>query len=166
MTRVVMCFALLAAGCASLGAQRAREKRLKPHLTAFRFVQPVDDVWQEGRRLLAERGYPLAPPDALAVGQKPMGWVERITSPARATSEQGASQRSLDTGWTTARARYHMEGRRDAGGWRVTFTRLTEDFSDRQPTSTADLELELALVRRLDPAEAARIEGALAASER
>jgi hypothetical protein len=50
-----------------------------------------------------------------------------------------------------------------ADGWRIVFWRL-EDGSDGRPVEPRrDRALELALVRRIDPAAAARIDAALAA---
>jgi hypothetical protein len=155
--------AVLVAGCASVAARRAHERALEQQLGEFQSARSLDDGWQEARRLLAERGYPLAAKDAAAVGQEPMGWAERIFSPARETAERGALERSLDTGWSRARDRYRLESRPNAGGWRVIFSRIDEALSDRPGQPSRDLELELALVRRVDPEAAARIDQALPA---
>jgi len=167
---------LASSGCAT--AAKVRKERLQRDLEDFSFPQPLDDVWQEARRLLAERDYPLARKDAEAVGQKPMNWTESFLSPARETgpaTEGGLLQRlgavkarpvssaaqALDTGWNRYAERYHLEGWSQAGGSRVRFTRLKQDRTDRQSEEVRDLELELALVHRLDPADAARIEADL-----
>jgi hypothetical protein len=164
-------------GCASLAAQRARTLALGRQLDAFRYAAPLDDVWQQARRLLAERGYPLAEADAKAVGQPPMSVPARLFSPARETSTSerkhvalidntrvGASAGtpwSLDTGWNTYWQRYHVEGRVTAAGCRIIFTWLEQEQTDRQVVATRDLELELELIRRVDPASAAGIESKL-----
>jgi hypothetical protein len=166
-------FAITSSGCASARAGRLRKERLRHELDSFVYPRPLDEVWQEARRLLAERGYPLAGSDAEAVGQRPMGWAERIVSPARETGpalEGGLLQRmgavkatsgaaqALDTGWTQYGERYQLEGWSQGDGSRVVFTHLKQDPTDRRSEASRDPELELELLRRLDPAAAARIE--------
>lgn len=166
-------FAAASAGCATAG--KVRQERLQRDLDAFSFARPLDEVWQEARRLLAERGYQLADEDAEAVGQRKMTFAERFLSPARDTgpaTEGGLLQRlgavkarpvstaaqALDTAWNRYGERYHLEGWSQEGGSRVVFTYLKLDRTDRQSEQTRDVELELALVHRLDPGAAARIE--------
>jgi len=172
------------AGCAAAQARKARARELETQLDAFRYQKPLDEVWQQARLLLAEQGYPLARADAKAAGQAEMSWVERLASPARATSA-GAPQgdllqmlglvekspaekpssdlQSLDTGWNGYGERYHVEGMKDGGGCRVIFTHIKADRTDRREERTRDREMELDLVRRADPEAALRIEAALAA---
>jgi hypothetical protein len=164
--------AVVASGCAT--ASSVRKERLQRELDAFTYAKPLDEVWQEGRRLLAERGFPLADKDAEAVGQKPMSWAEKILSPVRETgpaTEGGLLQRmgvvkgktisgaaqALDTGWSQYGERYHVEGWSEAAGSRVVFTFIKQG-TDRQETKSRDLEMELDLVRRVDSGAAERIE--------
>ena len=164
--------ALALAGCAT--AASARRDRLQHELDAFVFPKPLPEVWQEARRMLADRGFQLADKDAEAVGQKPMSWAEKVLSPARDTgpaTESGLLQRmgavkgkavsdaaqALDTGWTQYGERYHLEGWTESAGSRVVFT-FVKQGADRQDTKTRDLEAELDLLRRVDPAAAERIE--------
>jgi hypothetical protein len=167
--------AVASSGCAS--ARAVRKERLQRELDALVYPRPLDEVWQEARRLLAERDYPLAGKDAEAAGQRQMSWAERIISPARETGsaqEGGLLQRAgvvkgspsatqaLDTGWNQYGERYHLEGWSQAGGSRVVFTFLKQDLTDRRSEETRDVELELELLRRLDPSAAARIEARIA----
>jgi hypothetical protein len=163
-------------------AQRARTQSLAEQLDEFRYTAPLETVWQQGRLLLAERGYPLAQADAEAVGQPSMSLPVAIFSPAHATStrerkraalfdhtsEATAAQtrQALDTGWNSHWQRYHVEASTEADGCRVRFTRLEQEQTDRQVVATRDLELELELVRRIDPVSAARIENKLASHAR
>jgi hypothetical protein len=164
--------ALAGSGCAT--AASVRKERLQHELDGFACAKPLDEVWQEGRRLLAERGFQLADKDAEAVGQKPMSWAEKILSPARDTgpaTESGLLQRmgvvkgknvsgaaqALDTAWSQYGERYHVEGWTEAAGSRVVFTFIKQG-TDRQETKRRDLEMELDLMRRVDPAAAERIE--------
>jgi len=191
MTRVIRVAAALSAlvllagitGCASVRARTARTQRLQAELDAHRYAEPIDQVWLEARRLLADRRFPLAEDDAKAVGQKEMGFPEKMFSPAKSTRplEEGAelvermgasgspasvSGRTLDTGWGPAspRERRHLEAITDGARVRVNFWRVVEDAADRSTTTERDLELELELARRLEPASAERIEAAAAAA--
>lgn len=169
-------------GCASLVAQRARTQSLAEQLDAFRYAAPLDAVWQQGRLLLAERGYPLAQADAEAAGQPSMSLPVALFSPARATSTRerkraalfdhtseataAETPMSLDTGWNSRWQRYHVEASTAADGCRIRFTRLEQEQTDRQVVAERDLDLELELVRRIDPVRAARIENKLASHAR
>jgi hypothetical protein len=156
--------AALASGCA-IAAQRARTRALERELAAWQSPQPLEQVWQQARLLLAERGYTLGPKDAEAIGRSPMSWIERLVSPARDTRERGPFERSLETGWSRVRDRYRVECRPRGGdgGWQIVFLRIEEAMTDRPGEPSRDVELELALVRRVDPAGAARIDGILSA---
>jgi hypothetical protein len=140
-------------------------------------------VWDAVRRLLADRGCRLAGADADAVGQHDAP-LAGFLSPAREThpyrEETGLLQQlgagsaparpaegsvSLDTGWRRKEGdRYHVDGLVLPDGFRVIFTRVEFDPSNNKETLTRDVELELELARRLDPAAAERIERAAAAA--
>jgi hypothetical protein len=156
---------LVLAACATVRAHGARERELEQQLAAWRSSEPLDRGWDEARRLLAERGYPLADKDADAVGQRRMGALDRLGSPARATAEPRPLERSLDTGWSAARDRYSVRSVPAADGWRIVFWRLDDGADGRPVEPRRDRALELALVRRIDPAAAARIDAALAAGD-
>lgn len=178
---------LAASGCASMQAARARAKALEPQLEAFRYQKPLDEVWQEARRLLADRDYPLATDDAAAVQQKEMGFLERVFTPAKDTRRRSADvgtfqrlggeggkggalgpddERFLETGWRRQGDRYRVDGLHDDRGCRVLFTRILQDRTDHRDVPERDLEMELDLARRVDPEAAERIEAAVAAPPR
>ena len=184
---VLLASALLAwaAGCASVRAGQSRGDALRKQLDEQRFAKPMEEVWLEVRTLLAERGYPLAGDDAKAVGQPEMGFGDRMLSPAREThpygedpgllqklgmfggkkSGAGPTGLSLDTGWRRTRDRYHADALQDERGVRVAFQRITQDTTEhREEAPVRDLELELALVQRLDAEAAARMEADLGAA--
>lgn len=170
-----------ATGCASAQARKARALELERQLDAFTYDKPLDEVWQQARLLLAERGYPLAGADASAAGQTEMGWASRLGSPARATSvgvprpgllqalglaeteKPAVDTQWLDTGWNGYDERYHLEGTKIGSGCRVIFTHVKADRTDRRDVRTRDLEMELDLARRVDPDAAARIDASLEA---
>ncbi len=165
--------------CATARASRLREQRLEAELDGLRYQQPPAEVWQNVRQLLAERGCPLAGADADEVGQS-TGVLDGFLSPARETrpyrEETGLLQElgmvgpkpdgrpddgsvSLDTGWRRRQGdRYRVDGLVEPGGFRVIFTRVVKDTYDHPEQRTRDLELELALARRIEPQAAERIE--------
>jgi hypothetical protein len=169
-------------GCASFQAGRERTRRLQHELDALRYSKPLDEVWQEARRLLSERGFPLASEDAAAIGASEMSLAERIFSPERSTyrvdedvallqasgvagsSTSSVTRLGLDTGWGkgTPRERRHLEALAEGEQVRVVIVRVVEDVTDHRESSARDLELELELARRLDAAAADRIQAELA----
>lgn len=152
-------FALLAA--ASACATAARERRLEAALDESPVARPLDDLWPEVRRFLAERGYPLAGEDAEAMGQEQTGLLQAAFSRARATEAAPGGGRRLETGWGADRSRFVAEAVRGARGYTVRLTRVSEHFTQplRDGERRREPDLELALLRRLDPAAAAGVEG-------
>jgi len=158
-------------GCAGARAAKAAEARLQGQLAGARCDKTLDEAWDEARRLLAERGYPLAGPDAKLAGQE-AGILERagdaggvlgkMLTRARQTREEGG-ERVLETAWYRHR-RYKLVGSAGAPGCHVTFLAIREDqYEPNRDTWEAplrDLQAELELLRRLAPDEAARIESA------
>ena len=185
---VLLAAALLAsaAACASVRANQARTDALRQQLDEQRFAKPMEEVWLEARRLLADHGYPLAGEDATAVGQAEMGLGDRLFSPAREThpygedtgllqklgafggkkkSGGGRTGLSLDTGWRRTPDRCHVDALQDERGVRVAFQRITQNTTEhREEAPVRDLELELELLQRLDAEAAARLEASLGAA--
>lgn len=149
-------------GCASWQANRARNKYLAQQLDAISYAKPMGEVWAEARRLLADKGYPLAGEDAKAVGQQQGWFLARLVSPSRETRVDGKGNWMLDSGWLKA-VRYHLEGVNAGAGCRVVFTSIEQDQVDhRNESGHRDLQMELELARRVDPEAAARIEAGMA----
>ncbi|HUK66659.1 MAG TPA: hypothetical protein VLV17_07495 [Anaeromyxobacteraceae bacterium] len=166
------------AGCASVRAQHARTVELEKQLKDYRFEKPLDEVWQQARLVLAAAGFRLVGTDAAAVGQENLNAVQRIFSPAHETApgqgengplekigllkpEKDASSRQfLDTEWNQYFERYHLDGMSDGDGCRIAFIHIKGDF-DHYDKASRDWEMELDVIRRLDPDEAARIEANL-----
>ncbi len=178
--RIAAALLAFTTGCASMQADRARAQYLTTQLDALRYAKPLDEVWPEVRRLLAEKGYPLAGGDAKAVGQSDTVFA-RLFTPAKETRSltddvglfpslfgpKGAtpgSGRFLETGWRGDRDRYRVEGLEDGQGCRVGFTVIAQDLTEhgRDAARHRDLEMELELARRVDPEAAARIEAGFA----
>lgn len=156
------------AGCASTQAKRQREEYLEARLDTLRYRKPLDEVWPEVRRLLAEKGYALAGKDAEAVGES-HGILFSIFSPAKETRADDAGARFLETGWRKDQTRYLVEGFPDEAGSRVVFTLLREDPTEHGHDARErkrGVELELELARRVDPEAAAGIDAGLQAMKR
>jgi hypothetical protein len=157
-----------AGGCAGARASKAAEAQLQQALAGARCEKTLDEAWDEARRLLAERGYPLAGPDARLVGQE-TGILEKagdkggalglMLTRARQTRDEGG-ERVLETAWFQHR-RYKLVGAAGAPGCHVTFLAIREDpyepNRDLWEAPRRDLQAELELLRRLAPDEAARV---------
>lgn len=151
--------ALLGPGCASLSEYRARSRALRAEMEAFRYGQPQELVWPEVQRLLADRGLALAGEDAAAVRQAP-GTMARFSSAARETRSTATGGRVLETGWNQDGLRWRAEAEPDAGGLRVVLTMIKRNLDEfgTDGVTLRDHELELDLLRRVDPDAASRIE--------
>ncbi len=169
MPRIPTWLALLTAaataGCGGLATQRARDAALARELDAAPIARPMDEVWQETRLLLADLNIGLAEADARAIGQDP-GLLQTFFSVAVATSEAKDGSRSLETARSPAGVRYRAVARPVEGGVRVELTRSESELSDRtrDVRSRRDLQLELALLRRLAPGVADGIEARVKAT--
>jgi hypothetical protein len=151
--------ALAGTGCASLSEHRARGKLLRAQMEAFRYPQPQELVWPEVQRLLAGRGLRLAEPDAKAAGQKP-GLLPQFGSAAKATRPTPGGGLLLETDWNEQGFRWRAEAEPEAGGLRVVLTRIERSASEigMDGVTLRDHQLELDLLRRVDPEAADRIE--------
>lgn len=155
----------LGAACAAARAEQVRRDALQAALDGQPLPVALDPAWQEVRLLLAGRGYPLAGKDAEAIGRKEgvVSGLAGIFSRARETSvDPRDGRRTLETGWKDG-VRYRAEGWDGGETCRVVLTAIREDTTEhgKDRDAARDVELELELVRRIAPARAAAIEGAL-----
>ena len=159
---------LAAASGACAAVQGQREQYLQARLDAFRFSKPLDEVWPQVQRLLADKGYPLVGKDGEAVGDE-HGTLYSLFSPAKETSRESDGSRRLETGWRRDQTRYRVAGTPDGAGCRVVFTLLHEDTTEHGHDARErkrGLEMELELARRVDPEAAASIEAGLPGAKR
>lgn len=160
---------VLAGGCASLKASRARQQALRTQLDALRYAKPLDEAWPEVRRLLNDRRYALVGKDAEALGlDVPTGLITWLTA-AKETQPDGAGGRFLETGWGPGqvRRRYRVEGSPAGEGCRIVIIAIPEDLTERGRDGrerARDLDMELDLAWRLDAGAAERIEAAVKAA--
>lgn len=146
-----------ATGCAALGTP-SREERLRAELDATVIERPLDEVWTAVRRLLGERGLALAGSDREAEGQSDVSTLAYL-SRAVETRETQAGGRRLETGWDGRRVRYVVEAIPAGAGWRLRCTAIHEHLTEHGHDGWAEraTEMELELLRRLDPEAAARV---------
>ena len=157
--------ALAGPGCASFSAYRAQAARERAGLERFRYAQPLDVVWPQLQRLLADRGLALAGLDAAAVGQK-SGVMAQFASAAKETRSTPTGGLVLETGWNQDGVRWRAEAEPAEGGLRVVLTRIARNLDEfgRDGVTLRDWELELDLrpdhLQRLAVVEAPQL-GAL-----
>jgi hypothetical protein len=150
---------LAAPGCASFSKYRARAAQVRVEMEAYRYPQPIELVWPQVQRLLADKGLDLAGADAAAVGQKP-GRLAQLASAAKATRTTMAGGRVLETDWNQNGLRWRAEANPDAGGLRVVLTQIQRksDEVGFDGVELPDYELELDLLYRIDPEAGEKIE--------
>jgi hypothetical protein len=151
--------ALAGPGCASISSYRARAAREREALAHYHYRQPMETVWPQVQRLLYDRGLDLAGKDAAEVGQK-QGAMARWSSVAKETRATPGGGRLLETGWNQSQARWRAEAEPGPAGLTVVFTRIEMSAMEygSDGTTLRDLDLEMDLLRRVDPAAAARID--------
>jgi hypothetical protein len=151
---------LVVAACTTAGG--ARRAELRRGLDEARLSRSPAEIWPEVERFLHERGYPLVGADRTAVGLKPQGAFGKLFSPGFETVVREDGSRVLETNpEEQTRSRIRAEAFAAAGGGARLRLRILKP-SPSNPTEYSewrDEELELALLRRIEPAVAARIAG-------
>ena len=144
-------------GC-SLNAQLRRDTRLREGLDQHRFRQSLALVWPAAMRLVTEHHFQLVGRDRVAVGEAEQSAWKRLTGGGFQTRRFGDHGFVLETRENAPRVRYRIEGVDTGNGTcRVTFTAVRRTSEAPSEEKSRDLDMEVELVRRLDPGEAARI---------
>lgn len=158
-TRAVWATAsLLLLACSSITAQVRRDARLREALDAHPFQQPLLVVWPAALHLLAEHHYQLVGRDRAAVGAPEESRWKPLTARGFATRKLGGHGLVLETRENDSHTRYRVEGaEKPPGMCHVTFTAVRRTGEVPSEEKSRDLDLELELVRRLEPDAAARI---------
>jgi len=137
--RVLLGLALalaLAAGCASLRGYQAKQNYIKDQTRSHVYNHPIATVWPEVRKLLFEKGFKTKDSDS-------------GNSFALETEEKKDGQEMI---------RYLVTGTKvDEGPCRVEFTRVATGKVG-SPASERDLDLEWALLKRVEPDAGQEIE--------
>ena len=152
--------ALLAGGCAHLRAKEAERKALD----AYEFQQPLSDVWPEALRVVAQADYPLNGRDRQVVGSEEQGALSKFFAKGHETQLQDGKW-VAESGYGHDRRRYRIVGTQTGErSCQVRYVALKSRDDLVTEDEARDVELQLALVRRLDPEAAERIEAAGAAA--
>jgi hypothetical protein len=158
--RTLLLVAALSTACAS--ADRARRAELRRGLDEARVPRSPAELWPEVQRFVYERGYPLVGDDRLAVGRPAQSGLGKLFSPGFQTKVRDDGSRVLETDpLGSTRTRVRAEARAVEGGATQLRVRLVtqSDVNPIEQTEWRDEDLELALLERVDPAAAARVQG-------
>jgi len=151
-------FLLLALGCSAVSGEVRRESRLREQLDEHRFQQPAAKVWPAVLRLLDDRHLRLAGRDRAVVGAAPDSWLSKLTKGGFESRADGKGGLVLETREDPSALRYRAEGMDTGGGTcRVVFTAVRRTGRTPSEERSRDLDLEIELVRRLEPEAAARM---------
>jgi hypothetical protein len=156
----ILLLALAALACNTAAA--ARRAELRRGLDEARVSRTPAEIWPEVQRFLYERGYPLVGDDRMAVGLKAQSSIGKVFSRGFETRVRSDGSRILETDADRSRMRVRVEARPAAGGGSQLRLRVLQESETNllDPSEFKDEELELALLQRIDPAAAARVEGA------
>lgn len=151
------------AGCASMRAAEARDAYLKESMGSYTYRQSCGALWPDVLKLLASQGYSLVGADRAVGGEPRQSAAGNFFSEGFQTRETYAGGLVVATDWNRDWVRYRAEGIVVGGGCRVVFTREAQPDTDDPSTTTSstDWDMALALLRRVDPAEAGRIEAGI-----
>lgn len=151
---------LVAVACTT--AAGARRAELRRGLDAARVSRSPAEIWPEVQRFVHERGYPLVGADRTVVGLKAQGGLGKLFSPGFETVVREDGSRVLESNPEEhERSRLRVEAFAAPGGGAQLRLRLLKP-SPSNPTEYSewrDEQLELALLRRIEPALAARLAG-------
>lgn len=140
-------------------ATTRRDQRLRQQLDEHPFQKPLSEVWPEALRLLAEHDYQLVGKDRAIAGQGEDGG--GALARGFETREYSGGRRAAETRPNSAEVRYRVEGVTAGGGaCRIYFFALARYVPAYDQWSHRDALMELALVQRVEPEVAQRIEQA------
>jgi hypothetical protein len=159
-----LALALLAlAGCAAARAEQGRQQELRRQLDARALPAPLEQAWPAALRVLAEAGYPLVGKDREAAGQPAQSVALDLFSRGFSTRVVGKDARAAATGMGPDRTRFQIAGAPAPGGSRVVFTKIYENPTEpSERREERDMDMELALWRKVDPQGAAALAGGAA----
>jgi hypothetical protein len=132
----LIALALAFAACATIRAARIRHQALEAKTERYRFERAPIEVWSATKEVLSARGFQ-----------------------AKDSGEPGTF--ALETDWkfdNTSRTRYVAEVTADDDGVRLEIDKDTSFKDGLSTTRARDLDLELEVIRALDPDAAARIQ--------
>jgi hypothetical protein len=151
--------ALGLAGCATLTPRRTY---LASQLDDFPFPASCDSLWPQALKVLADHDCLLVGPDRVTAGQPERGALANFISFGHASTKDARGVIEAETDYVH-QARYRVRGVPEGiDHCRVTYTemkRANESMEIGLTDNSRDYDLELVLLSRVSPTDAARIEG-------
>jgi len=151
--------ALWSAGCSTLAPRRAY---LAKELDTYSFPTSCQSLWTEALKILAEHGCQLVGADRVRAGQENRSAFGNFFAYGHASTEDARGVIEAETDFVK-QIRYRVRGVPEGGDHCfVTYTAMQEANAAAAVGLTddwRDYEMELLLLSRVSPADAARIEG-------
>jgi len=156
----LLALAAVAAGCSGLSAEMARSSYMKDQMAERVFPATCADLWADGLKVLAQSGYQLVGTDRGLAGQDARGFVGSLLAAGHATTRNAKGVWESETDWNSERLRYQMKGYPDGvDGCQVRITAMKEEGGEVGETRKwRDFEMELAVLARVAPKQAAAVE--------
>jgi hypothetical protein len=155
--------ALWLAGCTASRLAVAREDHLRKELSTWVYPQNCETLWPDVLRQLASERYSLVGADRATAGEQAQSGVANFFSQGFQTRQSYDGGLVVATDWTQAWVRYRAEGMVVGSGCNVRFNRDSRSDTNDPGIfeSYTDWDMALALLRRVDPAGAARVEAGI-----
>jgi hypothetical protein len=163
ITAIAAVAALLLEGCASMRLAARQDDYMRETLGSWVYPKTCKDVWPDVVKLLASKGFSLAGDDRVVAGEAPQSAFIAAISEGFATRQSYDGGLVLGTSWNRNWVRYRAIGAVVGSGCSVSFLRDVQPDTDDpgKVESTTDYEMALDLLRRVDPAGAARVEAGM-----
>jgi hypothetical protein len=153
-------FTLAVAACAVLAcasAQQRRDERLREQLARYTLPKTCEDVWPTALRIVAEKGYELVGKDRTRIGLPEQSGLGKFFSRGFETRSTGSGL-VAETGADSADLRYRVEASQTGlASCRVVYTVVKVNPLDHTQREYGDPQLDLAVVREIEPERATRM---------
>jgi hypothetical protein len=148
------------AGCASMRLAEARDAYLQAELGAWVYRQDCKVLWPDVLRQIASQGYSLVGADRNVAGEPPQSGAANFFSEGFETRETYDGGLVVASDWNKSWVRVRASGAVVGSSCKVGFTRVEQPDTDDpgKTRSGTDWDMALGLLRRVDPAAAARVE--------
>ncbi len=144
-------------------SQVRRDDRLRASLDEHAFAEPLGVVWPALLRLLSERGVQLVGHDRVVVGQPRASLLSHVTRGGFETARDG-QRLVMESMQDASGLRYRAEGTElTSSSCRIVVTAIQKTGRSPSEERSRALDVELALVRALEPQAADAIDAAVAA---
>jgi len=159
----LLALATVSTGCASMRIADEQKAYYLKEAGSYRYEKGCLDVWPDVLKLLGSKGYPLVGRDRQYAGEGKRSSFSTLVEQGDETRAVEGGGLVVKTGWQpddTGSSRYRVTGSPGTpSGCVVTFTYIwtgTVDPSDAR--QNVDWKIQLELLRKLEPAAAARLE--------